>query len=96
MIEKGPVFSTAFSPLMMIIVTIIDSTILSQSIYIGSVMGGVVIVVGFYCVVWGKVKDVKVSQCTTSASEFALPTKALPNKLENMEASETVADKIAE
>ncbi|GLJ45017.1 hypothetical protein SUGI_0947520 [Cryptomeria japonica] len=92
--EKGPVFATAFSPLMMIIVAIMDSAILSQSIYVGSVVGGVLIVVGLYCVLWGKVKDVKISQCTASASEFILPTKALPNKQENMEASETVADKI--
>ncbi|KAH9329431.1 hypothetical protein KI387_001539 [Taxus chinensis] len=73
---KGPVFATAFSPLMMIIVAIMDSIILSQSIFAGSVAGGVLIVVGLYGVLWGKVKDSKIS---TPAQESMLPTKAIPD-----------------
>ncbi|GLJ41358.1 hypothetical protein SUGI_0856000 [Cryptomeria japonica] len=56
---KGPVFATAFSPLGMIIAAIMDSIILHQRIYLGSVLGGVVIVVGLYGVLWGKMKDTK-------------------------------------
>lgn len=57
---KGPVFATAFSPLMMIIVAIMGSIILAESIYLGSVVGGVLIVVGLYAVLWGKLKDHKI------------------------------------
>jgi len=57
---KGPVFATAFSPLMMIIVAIMGSIILAESIYLGSVVGGVLIVGGLYAVLWGKVKDHKI------------------------------------
>lgn len=57
---KGPVFATAFSPLMMILVAIMGSIILSESIYLGSVVGGVLIVVGLYAVLWGKLKDHKI------------------------------------
>ncbi|XP_057853592.2 WAT1-related protein At5g07050-like [Cryptomeria japonica] len=56
---KGPVFATAFIPLTMIITAIMDSIILHQNIYLGSVLGGVVIVIGLYGVLWGKAKDSK-------------------------------------
>lgn len=58
---KGPVFATAFSPLMMIIVAVMGSVILAESIYLGSVLGGVLIVAGLYAVLWGKLKDHKIS-----------------------------------
>ncbi|KAK4749860.1 hypothetical protein SAY87_027309 [Trapa incisa] len=54
--EKGPVFVTAFSPLMMIIVAIMGSFILAEKIYFGGVLGAVLIVVG-HSVLWGKYKE---------------------------------------
>eukprot|EP00253_Pinus_taeda_P032028 PITA_32028 len=58
---KGPVFTTSFSPLMMIIVAVMGSIILSENIYLGSVLGGVMIAIGLYAVLWGKSKDSEVS-----------------------------------
>ncbi|KAL1290580.1 hypothetical protein AAHE18_20G139900 [Arachis hypogaea] len=55
----GPVFVTAFNPLRMIIVTAFASILLSEKLYLGSVIGGVVVVVGLYLVVWGKSKEKK-------------------------------------
>ncbi|XP_057853596.1 WAT1-related protein At5g07050 [Cryptomeria japonica] len=63
---KGPVFATAFIPLTMVFTAIMDSIILHQRIYLGSVLGGVVIVIGLYGVLWGKVKDIKLSAFTSS------------------------------
>ncbi|KAH6772432.1 nodulin MtN21 /EamA-like transporter family protein [Perilla frutescens var. hirtella] len=54
---KGPVFATAFSPLMMIIVAIMGSFILAEKIYLGGVIGSAIIVVGLYSVLWGKYKE---------------------------------------
>ncbi|KAE9620856.1 hypothetical protein Lal_00018941 [Lupinus albus] len=54
---KGPVFATAFSPLMMIIVAIMGSFILAEQIYLGGVIGSVFIVMGLYSVLWGKHKE---------------------------------------
>ncbi|KAL0464236.1 UNVERIFIED_CONTAM: WAT1-related protein [Sesamum latifolium] len=56
---KGPVFATAFSPLMMIIVAIMGSFILAERIYLGGVIGSVIIVAGLYSVLWGKYKEEK-------------------------------------
>ncbi|KAG6466245.1 hypothetical protein ZIOFF_075964 [Zingiber officinale] len=55
--EKGPVFASAFSPLMMIIVAIMGSFILAEKIYLGGVLGAVLIVFGLYSVLWGKHKE---------------------------------------
>ncbi|KAL0283787.1 UNVERIFIED_CONTAM: WAT1-related protein [Sesamum radiatum] len=57
--RKGPVFATAFSPLMMIIVAIMGSFILAEKIYLGGVIGSAIIVVGLYSVLWGKYKEEK-------------------------------------
>ncbi|KAJ0102998.1 WAT1-related protein At5g07050-like [Pistacia vera] len=57
--KRGPVFATAFSPLMMIIVAIMGSFILAENIYLGSVLGSVLIVIGLYSVLWGKHKEKK-------------------------------------
>ncbi|CAI9296007.1 unnamed protein product [Lactuca saligna] len=55
--ERGPVFVTAFSPLGMVIIAILGSSILAENLNLGSVVGAVVIVVGLYLVIWGKSKD---------------------------------------
>ncbi|CAL9170660.1 unnamed protein product [Musa hybrid cultivar] len=57
--DKGPVFASAFSPLMMIIVAIMGSFILAEKIYLGGVIGAVLIVVGLYSVLWGKNRESK-------------------------------------
>ncbi|PON62316.1 Plant-drug/metabolite exporter [Trema orientale] len=54
---KGPVFVTAFNPIGLVIVAIMSSFILSELMYLGRVIGAVVIVVGLYMVLWGKSKD---------------------------------------
>ncbi|XP_021744548.1 WAT1-related protein At5g07050-like [Chenopodium quinoa] len=57
--KRGPVFVTAFSPLMMIIVAFMGSFILAEKIYVGGVIGAVLIVMGLYSVLWGKYKEYK-------------------------------------
>ncbi|WOG96673.1 hypothetical protein DCAR_0416009 [Daucus carota subsp. sativus] len=57
--DRGPVFVTAFNPLSMIIVAVLGSFILGEQMYLGRVIGAVVIVAGLYLVVWGKSKDYK-------------------------------------
>ncbi|ESQ52386.1 hypothetical protein EUTSA_v10016799mg [Eutrema salsugineum] len=54
---RGPVFVTAFSPLCMIIVAIMSTVIFAEQMYLGRVLGAVVICAGLYLVIWGKGKD---------------------------------------
>ncbi|CAI9762043.1 unnamed protein product [Fraxinus pennsylvanica] len=46
--ERGPVFVTAFSPLGMIIVAVLSSFILAEQMFLGRVVGAIVIVMGLY------------------------------------------------
>nr|AFK34273.1 unknown [Lotus japonicus] len=55
--KKGPVFVTAFSPLMMVIVAIMGTFILAEKIYLGGILGAILIVIGLYQVLWGKQKE---------------------------------------
>ncbi|CBI32824.3 hypothetical protein VitviT2T_012002 [Vitis vinifera] len=63
--KRGPVFVTAFSPLMMIIVAIMGSFILAEKIFLGGVIGAVLIVAGLYSVLWGKYKEFKEKEAET-------------------------------
>ncbi|MCD7459326.1 hypothetical protein HAX54_040637 [Datura stramonium] len=60
--KKGSVFVSAFSPLMMIIVAIMGSFILAENIYIGGIIGAMVIVAGLYSVLWGKYKEKEIEE----------------------------------
>lgn len=87
---KGPVFATAFSPLMMIIVAVMGSIILSENIYLGSVLGGIMISVGLYAVLWGKVKDSKISTEKNCSEVLPNSTEMFPqnvNKVQDIEAA---------
>ncbi|XP_013633690.1 PREDICTED: WAT1-related protein At2g40900-like [Brassica oleracea var. oleracea] len=55
--RKGPVFVTAFNPLVVVIVSIMSFFVLGQGIYLGGVIGLVVLMVGIYAVLWGKRVD---------------------------------------
>ncbi|KAF8115600.1 hypothetical protein N665_0025s0068 [Sinapis alba] len=68
--KRGPVFATAFSPLMMVIVAIMGSFVLAEKIFLGGVIGAVLIVIGLYAVLWGKQKENEVAHC-----EMLEPTK---------------------
>ncbi|KHG12908.1 Auxin-induced 5NG4 [Gossypium arboreum] len=73
--KRGPVFATAFSPLMMIIVAIMGSFILAEKIFLGGVIGAILIVIGLYSVLWGKHKENKEAE-----EEIPEPVKSIqPN-----------------
>ncbi|KAM3376225.1 WAT1-related protein isoform X1 [Capsicum galapagoense] len=78
--EKGPVFVTAFNPLNMIIVAILGSFILSEQLNLGRVLGGPIIAIGLYLVIWGKSKDEQLSKSISSeeAHQSELVEKEIP------------------
>ncbi|KAG2325632.1 hypothetical protein Bca52824_008360 [Brassica carinata] len=55
--QKSVVFVTAFNPLIVIIVSIISFLILCQRLYLGGVLGMVILMVGVCVVLWGKEGD---------------------------------------
>ncbi|CAL0310426.1 unnamed protein product [Lupinus luteus] len=79
---RGPVFVTAFSPLCMVIVAILGSFILAEQMFLGRVIGAIIIIFGLYLVVWGKSKDYNppspiIKELSPITSEHTLPTKQI-------------------
>ncbi|KMT06127.1 hypothetical protein BVRB_7g162980 [Beta vulgaris subsp. vulgaris] len=56
---RGPLFVSIFNPLTLILVALAGSLILDEKLYIGSVIGAILIVFGLYAVIWGKGKEIK-------------------------------------
>ncbi|CAA0828494.1 WAT1-related protein [Striga hermonthica] len=54
---KGPVYVALFRPLSIAIAAILGVIFLGDDLYLGSVIGSIVITAGFYTVLWGKTKD---------------------------------------
>ncbi|GLU03060.1 hypothetical protein SLE2022_202780 [Rubroshorea leprosula] len=57
--RTGPVFVSMFKPLGIIISVVMGVIFLGDSFYLGSLIGAIVIVLGFYSVMWGKAKEEK-------------------------------------
>ncbi|URE15894.1 Auxin-induced protein [Musa troglodytarum] len=58
--QREAVFASAFSPLRMIVVAITGVSILNEKIYLGGVLGAVLIVIGLYSILsilWGNSKE---------------------------------------
>ncbi|XXG66988.1 hypothetical protein AAC387_Pa06g0434 [Persea americana] len=75
--KRGPVFTAAFSPLIQIIVAIIDVSLLHEQLHLGSVLGSFFVIIGLYVLLWGKSLEAK--------NSFAKPVQVID---ENGESSE--------
>ncbi|KHN09434.1 Auxin-induced protein 5NG4 [Glycine soja] len=71
--DRGPVFVTTFNPLCMVIVAIMGSFFPAEIMYLGRVVGAIVIILGLYLVVWGKSNDYESSNSITK--KHTLPSK---------------------
>ncbi|KAE8699668.1 Nodulin MtN21 /EamA-like transporter family protein, putative isoform 1 [Hibiscus syriacus] len=54
---KGPVFVAIFAPTSIVIAAVMSAIFLGEAIYLGSVIGAVIITAGVYAVLWGKAKE---------------------------------------
>ncbi|OIW20364.1 hypothetical protein TanjilG_09524 [Lupinus angustifolius] len=55
--KKGPVFLAMSSPLALIMTIISSALVLGVIIRLGSILGGIALIVGLYCVLWGKSRE---------------------------------------
>ncbi|XP_057800749.1 WAT1-related protein At5g64700-like isoform X2 [Salvia miltiorrhiza] len=58
-IAKGPTYPSMFNPLSLIFILIIEAIFFAQDLYIGSLIGMVLIITGLYSFLWGRQKDMK-------------------------------------
>nr|GMD58243.1 WAT1-related protein At1g68170-like [Ipomoea batatas] len=57
--KSGPLFVSIFNPLALVFVALGSSLLLNEPLYLGSVLGGIVIIAGIYGVLWAKERDMK-------------------------------------
>ncbi|KAI3780245.1 hypothetical protein L2E82_10216 [Cichorium intybus] len=55
--KRGPVFVAMFSPLQLPIVATFSAIVFNERLHVGSLVGALIIIIGLYCVLWGKSKD---------------------------------------
>ncbi|AES60544.2 putative EamA domain-containing protein [Medicago truncatula] len=55
--KKGPVFVTMFNPLSTIFVAILAYSVLGEKLYLGSMIGALIVIMGLYLLLWGKEGD---------------------------------------
>ncbi|KAJ8773645.1 hypothetical protein K2173_005891 [Erythroxylum novogranatense] len=71
--KTGPVYVTMFKPLGLIFAIVMDSIFLGDSVSLGSLLGAIIIVSGFYAVMWGKAKEEKTGEGNYGSSTSKLP-----------------------
>ncbi|KAL1350744.1 hypothetical protein HN51_014759 [Arachis hypogaea] len=82
--RKGPLYVSVFSPLQLVLTAVASWALLREKLYIGTVIGSVLIVGGLYCVLWGKNKEmneiiaeketVKYNESNAKNSDLELPS----------------------
>ncbi|XP_074379187.1 WAT1-related protein At1g25270-like isoform X2 [Apium graveolens] len=56
---RGPLFVSAFNPLMVVIVALAGPVVLNETLHLGSMLGGITIICGLYVLLWGKARELK-------------------------------------
>ncbi|KAF3976351.1 hypothetical protein CMV_000460 [Castanea mollissima] len=54
---KGPVYVSIFKPLSIVIAAAMGVIFLGDALYLGSIMGAIILSIGFYGVIWAKAKE---------------------------------------
>ncbi|KAL5699573.1 hypothetical protein ACHQM5_030455 [Ranunculus cassubicifolius] len=67
--KRGPVFTAAFSPLLVVFSFILETLILGNDAFLGSILGAVFVIVGLYMLLWAKADDHKEKILTISSPE---------------------------
>ncbi|XP_042499289.1 WAT1-related protein At3g28050-like [Macadamia integrifolia] len=58
--KKGPIYVAMYKPIGIVIAVIMGIIFLGDVLHFGSVIGAVIIVIGFYAVMWGQAKEEKI------------------------------------
>ncbi|XP_057792127.1 WAT1-related protein At1g09380 [Salvia miltiorrhiza] len=85
--RKGPLYVSVFSPLLLVIVAVLSWALLDEKLYVGTVVGSVLIVLGLYGVLWGKKREASCVHTVEGGKKLATPIaeydlEALPSKSE--------------
>ncbi|KMZ71982.1 nodulin MtN21 /EamA-like transporter family protein [Zostera marina] len=66
--KKGPLFTSIFNPLVLLFVAIFSSVLLNEKLHLGILIGGGLIVMSLYCLLWGKAKEYSQAKASSDTS----------------------------
>lgn len=66
--RTGPLFVSLFNPLTIVISVVIGVVFFHEVLYFGSVAGALILVCGFYAVIWGKAKESKTNMSAEASN----------------------------
>ncbi|PON47442.1 Plant-drug/metabolite exporter [Parasponia andersonii] len=72
---KGPLYISIFKPLSIIIATAASFILLGDDLHLGSVVGGMILLLGFYAVLWGKAKEQETKNCGSESLGASIEAK---------------------
>ncbi|XP_054782589.1 WAT1-related protein At1g25270-like [Prosopis cineraria] len=67
--QKGPLYTSIFNPLFLVVVVIASYFILDEKLHLGSLMGSILIITGLYAVLWGKGEEFKTKTADQNVAE---------------------------
>ncbi|KAJ0798903.1 hypothetical protein HanLR1_Chr00c2495g0846201 [Helianthus annuus] len=65
--KRGPLFVAMFHPVGIVIANLIGVIFLGDGFYLGSLLGSIIVVIGFYTVMWGKAQEQKILDPSVSS-----------------------------
>lgn len=71
--KAGALYCAMFKPLGIIFTVFMGAIFLGESFYLGSLIGAIIIVTGFYAVMWGKAKEEKVKNISETSFDEKVP-----------------------
>ncbi|KAK4254338.1 hypothetical protein QN277_009736 [Acacia crassicarpa] len=74
--NKGPMFVAIFNPLMLALTVLAGSILPDETVYIGSIIGMVLIVSGLYIVLWGKSKEASEEHSRATSPSESMHSRA--------------------
>uniref|UniRef100_A0A7N2MTS0 EamA domain-containing protein n=1 Tax=Quercus lobata TaxID=97700 RepID=A0A7N2MTS0_QUELO len=69
--KKGPVFTSAFDPLLVVFSFFLQTFVLGNSAYLGSIVGAVLVILGLYLILWAKNNDMDNKGIVTDDSVYS-------------------------
>ncbi|XP_058735690.1 WAT1-related protein At1g68170-like [Vicia villosa] len=76
---RGPLFASIFNPLQLLLVVIAAYLMLDEKLFLGSMLGAMMIVCGLYAVLWGQSKEMK------KKTKILIEPLEITRKTENVE-----------
>lgn len=69
--RRGPIYPSMFNSLAMIATVIMDSALLGTSLFLGSIVGILLVILGLYAFLWGKGKELQEAMAAAAAAKSA-------------------------